>query len=137
MMKHLSLQDLFHVGFILKYTCALTIEMQASMRTFSPVSPSPLCPLRGICWLGNDTLRVSTAQLAEKRRRLCAGLKTKDGLMPHSVMVLQGGEQEQRCCTDTDVLLFRQVGLVWDQRTIQRSFSSRSPSHAVASITWT
>uniref|UniRef100_A0A674NZE1 Xaa-Pro dipeptidase n=1 Tax=Takifugu rubripes TaxID=31033 RepID=A0A674NZE1_TAKRU len=44
---------------------------------------------------------------AENRRRLCAGLREKDGLLPQSVVVLQGGEQKQRYCTDTDVL-FRQ-----------------------------
>uniref|UniRef100_A0A674MGI7 Xaa-Pro dipeptidase n=1 Tax=Takifugu rubripes TaxID=31033 RepID=A0A674MGI7_TAKRU len=60
-----------------------------------------------IYWLGNDTLRVSAELFAENRRRLCAGLREKDGLLPQSVVVLQGGEQKQRYCTDTDVL-FRQ-----------------------------
>uniref|UniRef100_A0A672ZIV2 Xaa-Pro dipeptidase n=1 Tax=Sphaeramia orbicularis TaxID=375764 RepID=A0A672ZIV2_9TELE len=44
---------------------------------------------------------------AENRRRLCEGLKAKDGVVSQSVVVLQGGEQKQRYCTDTD-LLFRQ-----------------------------
>ncbi|XP_045889130.1 xaa-Pro dipeptidase-like [Micropterus dolomieu] len=61
-----------------------------------------------VYWLGNDTLRVSAALFAENRRRLCQGLKAKDGVVPQSVVVLQGGEQKQRYCTDTD-LLFRQV----------------------------
>uniref|UniRef100_A0A3Q3JV90 Xaa-Pro dipeptidase n=1 Tax=Monopterus albus TaxID=43700 RepID=A0A3Q3JV90_MONAL len=60
-----------------------------------------------VYWLGNDTLRVSAALFAENRRRLCKELKAKDGLVPQSVVVLQGGEQRQRYCTDTD-LLFRQ-----------------------------
>uniref|UniRef100_A0A3Q3CC84 Xaa-Pro dipeptidase n=1 Tax=Haplochromis burtoni TaxID=8153 RepID=A0A3Q3CC84_HAPBU len=60
-----------------------------------------------VYWLGNDTLRVSAALFAENRRRLCQGLKAKDGVVPKSVVVLQGGEQTQRYCTDTDVL-FRQ-----------------------------
>ncbi|XP_056871751.1 xaa-Pro dipeptidase [Takifugu flavidus] len=64
-------------------------------------------PPRSIYWLGNDTLRVSAELFAENRRRLCAGLREKDGLLPQSVVVLQGGEQKQRYCTDTDVL-FRQ-----------------------------
>lgn len=67
-----------------------------------------LSAFRSIYWLGNDTLRVSAELFAENRRRLCAGLKEKDGLLPQSVVVLQGGEQNQRYCTDTDVL-FRQV----------------------------
>ena len=66
-------------------------------------------PLRAVYWLGNETLRVSAALFAENRRRLCSGLKNKDGVLPRSVVVLQGGEQKQRFCTDTD-LLFRQVG---------------------------
>ncbi|CAN9506797.1 unnamed protein product [Ophioblennius macclurei] len=60
-----------------------------------------------VYWLGNDTLRVSAALFAENRGRLCQGLKAKDGVAPKSVVVLQGGEQKQRYCTDTDQL-FRQ-----------------------------
>uniref|UniRef100_A0A7N6BIR4 Xaa-Pro dipeptidase n=1 Tax=Anabas testudineus TaxID=64144 RepID=A0A7N6BIR4_ANATE len=41
------------------------------------------------------------------RGRLCRELKAKDGVVPQSVVVLQGGEQKQRYCTDTD-LVFRQ-----------------------------
>lgn len=67
-----------------------------------------LSAFRPIYWLGNDTLRVSADLFAENRRRLCAGLKEKDSVLPQSVVVLQGGEQKQRYCTDTDVL-FRQV----------------------------
>ncbi|XP_074521676.1 xaa-Pro dipeptidase [Halichoeres trimaculatus] len=62
---------------------------------------------QAVYWLGNDTLRVSAALFAENRRRLCEGLKAKDGLVPQSVVLLQGGEQTQRYCTDTDQL-FRQ-----------------------------
>uniref|UniRef100_A0A674AYN6 Xaa-Pro dipeptidase n=1 Tax=Salmo trutta TaxID=8032 RepID=A0A674AYN6_SALTR len=64
-------------------------------------------PGRPVYWLGKDTLRVSAALFAENRRRLCQGLKAKDGVAPKSVVVLQGGEQKQRYCTDTD-MLFRQ-----------------------------
>ncbi|CAF90443.1 unnamed protein product, partial [Tetraodon nigroviridis] len=59
-------------------------------------------------WLGKDTLRVSAALFAENRRRLCAGLQATDGLPARSVVLLQGGEQTRRYCTDTDVV-FRQV----------------------------
>ncbi|TNN62169.1 Xaa-Pro dipeptidase [Liparis tanakae] len=62
---------------------------------------------KAVHWLGNETLRVSAALFAENRRRLCSGLKEKDGLAPQAVVLLQGGEQKQRFCTDTD-LLFRQ-----------------------------
>uniref|UniRef100_A0A668AA42 Xaa-Pro dipeptidase n=1 Tax=Myripristis murdjan TaxID=586833 RepID=A0A668AA42_9TELE len=50
---------------------------------------------------------VSAALFAENRRRLCQGLKAKEGIVSKSVVVLQGGEQKQRYCTDTDIL-FRQ-----------------------------
>lgn len=69
---------------------------------------SLLSPSRAVYWLGNDTLRVSADLFAENRRRLCAALKAKAGVLPQSVVVLQGGEQKQRYCTDTDVV-FRQV----------------------------
>lgn len=92
------------------------------------VAPSPLCPCRAVYWLGNDTLRVSAALFAENRRRLCAGLKAKGGLVPQSVVVLQGGEQKQRYCTDTDVV-FRQVGLVRDQRRTEPRDSASYHHH--------
>lgn len=60
-----------------------------------------------VYWLGKDTLRVSAALFAENRRRLCQGLRAKEGVVPKSVVVLQGGEQKQRYCTDTDTV-FRQ-----------------------------
>uniref|UniRef100_A0A4W5KIJ9 Xaa-Pro dipeptidase n=1 Tax=Hucho hucho TaxID=62062 RepID=A0A4W5KIJ9_9TELE len=60
-----------------------------------------------VYWLGKDTLRVSAALFAENRQRLCQGMKAKDGVASKSVIVLQGGEQKQRYCTDTD-MLFRQ-----------------------------
>uniref|UniRef100_W5M1I3 Xaa-Pro dipeptidase n=1 Tax=Lepisosteus oculatus TaxID=7918 RepID=W5M1I3_LEPOC len=60
-----------------------------------------------VYWLGNDTLRVSMALFAENRRRLCERLRAKSEVARRSVVVLQGGEQTRKHCTDTD-LLFRQ-----------------------------
>uniref|UniRef100_A0A8C9TRW6 Xaa-Pro dipeptidase n=2 Tax=Scleropages formosus TaxID=113540 RepID=A0A8C9TRW6_SCLFO len=65
------------------------------------------CKMSPVYWLGKNTLRVSAALFAENRRRLCDALKAKADLLPRSVVLLQGGEQHQRYCTDTDVL-FRQ-----------------------------
>uniref|UniRef100_W5LNZ3 Xaa-Pro dipeptidase n=1 Tax=Astyanax mexicanus TaxID=7994 RepID=W5LNZ3_ASTMX len=62
---------------------------------------------KAVYWMGKDTLQVSAALFAENRRRLCAGLKGRQGLQPKSLVLLQGGEQKQRYCTDTDIL-FRQ-----------------------------
>ncbi|KAK1785390.1 hypothetical protein P4O66_018771, partial [Electrophorus voltai] len=62
---------------------------------------------KGVYWLGKDTLRVSAALFAENRWRLCEGLRAVQGLQQRSMVVLQGGEQRQRYCTDTDEV-FRQ-----------------------------
>ncbi|XP_026875585.2 xaa-Pro dipeptidase isoform X2 [Electrophorus electricus] len=63
--------------------------------------------IKGVYWLGKDTLRVSAALFAENRWRLCEGLRAVQGLQQRSMVVLQGGEQRQRYCTDTDEV-FRQ-----------------------------
>ena len=67
-----------------------------------------LLPGRPTYWLGKDTLRVSAKLFAENRLRLCQGLGAA-GAPQRALVLLQGGEQKQRYCTDTDQL-FRQVG---------------------------
>ncbi|CAL8360007.1 unnamed protein product [Gadus morhua 'NCC'] len=57
-------------------------------------------------WLGKDTLRVSAKLFAENRRRLSQALGAA-GAPRGAVVLLQGGEQQRRNCTDTDQL-FRQ-----------------------------
>lgn len=57
--------------------------------------------------LGNETLRVPMALFALNRQRLCERLRKNAAVPKKSVMLLQGGEQTQRYCTDTDVV-FRQ-----------------------------
>uniref|UniRef100_A0A8C6CMD4 Xaa-Pro dipeptidase n=1 Tax=Moschus moschiferus TaxID=68415 RepID=A0A8C6CMD4_MOSMO len=58
-------------------------------------------------WLGNETLKVPLALFALNRRRLCERLRKKPAVQAGSAVVLQGGEETQRYCTDTGVL-FRQ-----------------------------
>uniref|UniRef100_A0A8C5M7B8 Xaa-Pro dipeptidase n=1 Tax=Leptobrachium leishanense TaxID=445787 RepID=A0A8C5M7B8_9ANUR len=58
-------------------------------------------------WLGNETLKVSAALFALNRRRLCERLRNNADIPKGAIMLLQGGVQSQRYCTDTDVL-FRQ-----------------------------
>uniref|UniRef100_A0A8C9CT07 Xaa-Pro dipeptidase n=1 Tax=Phocoena sinus TaxID=42100 RepID=A0A8C9CT07_PHOSS len=58
-------------------------------------------------WLGNETLKVPLALFALNRRRLCERLRKNPAVQAGSVVVLQGGEETQRYCTDTGVL-FRQ-----------------------------
>uniref|UniRef100_UPI00398F01FD xaa-Pro dipeptidase n=1 Tax=Pristiophorus japonicus TaxID=55135 RepID=UPI00398F01FD len=57
--------------------------------------------------LGNETLQVPMALFALNRRRLCERLRKNTAVPKKSVVVLQGGDQTQRYCTDTDNL-FRQ-----------------------------
>ncbi|XP_033014565.1 xaa-Pro dipeptidase [Lacerta agilis] len=58
-------------------------------------------------WLGNDTLKVPAALFALNRTRLCERLRSKKDVPKKSVVLLQGGEQTNRYCTDTGIL-FRQ-----------------------------
>ncbi|XP_072373863.1 xaa-Pro dipeptidase isoform X4 [Scyliorhinus torazame] len=57
--------------------------------------------------LGNETLRVPMALFALNRRRLCEQLRMNTQVPKKAVVVLQGGDQLQRNCTDTDIV-FRQ-----------------------------
>uniref|UniRef100_A0A9L0ITQ5 Xaa-Pro dipeptidase n=1 Tax=Equus asinus TaxID=9793 RepID=A0A9L0ITQ5_EQUAS len=58
-------------------------------------------------WLGNETLKVPLALFALNRQRLCERLRASPAVQARSVVLLQGGEETQRYCTDTGVL-FRQ-----------------------------
>uniref|UniRef100_K7ES25 Xaa-Pro dipeptidase n=2 Tax=Homininae TaxID=207598 RepID=K7ES25_HUMAN len=58
-------------------------------------------------WLGNETLKVPLALFALNRQRLCERLRKNPAVQAGSIVVLQGGEETQRYCTDTGVL-FRQ-----------------------------
>lgn len=59
-------------------------------------------------WLGNETLKVPVALFALNRRRLCDRLRQNKDVQKNSVVLLQGGEETQRYCTDTGIV-FRQV----------------------------
>lgn len=66
------------------------------------------CPCRPAFWLGNDTLRVPLALFALNRQRLCERLRKNPAVQAGALVLLQGGDETQRYCTDTGVL-FRQV----------------------------
>ena len=66
------------------------------------------CLRRPLFWLGNETLKVPLALFALNRQRLCERLRKNPAVQAGSAVVLQGGEETQRYCTDTGVL-FRQV----------------------------
>lgn len=58
--------------------------------------------------MGNDTLSIPMELFSENRQKLCDRLKARDDVKAGALVILQGGEQSQRYCTDTDVV-FRQV----------------------------
>ena len=60
--------------------------------------------------MGQDTLSVPMELFSGNRQRLCERLRAREDVKEGAVMILQGGEQTMRYCTDTDVL-FRQVGM--------------------------
>lgn len=57
--------------------------------------------------LGAHTLSIPVSLHATNRKRLCEHLKKLKGVPAGTMVLLQGGEQSQRYCTDTDVV-FRQ-----------------------------
>uniref|UniRef100_A0A8I6A0W2 Xaa-Pro dipeptidase n=2 Tax=Rattus norvegicus TaxID=10116 RepID=A0A8I6A0W2_RAT len=57
--------------------------------------------------LGNETLKVPLALFALNRQRLCERLRKNGAVQAGSAVVLQGGEEMQRYCTDTSII-FRQ-----------------------------
>lgn len=58
-------------------------------------------------WLGNETHKVPVALFALNRNRLLARLRANKDVQKNSIVVLQGGEETQRYCTDTGII-FRQ-----------------------------
>ncbi|XP_068938735.1 xaa-Pro dipeptidase [Petaurus breviceps papuanus] len=60
-----------------------------------------------VFWLGNETLRVPRALFSLNRKRLCDRLRKNPAVQKCSLVLLQGGEESNRYCTDTGVL-FRQ-----------------------------
>lgn len=66
--------------------------------------------LRSCFQLGNHTLAVAVSLHATNRKRLCDRLKIAKGVSAGAIVLLQGGEQKQRYCTDTDIV-FRQVNI--------------------------
>ncbi|XP_039744521.1 xaa-Pro dipeptidase isoform X2 [Pteropus medius] len=58
-------------------------------------------------WLGNKTLKVPLALFVLNRQRLCERLRRNQAVQAGSLVLLQGGEDIQRYCTDTEVV-FRQ-----------------------------
>ncbi len=97
-----------------QFVCMLNKQKRGRARTqyfCSVVNNVCFCVVydrKAVYWLGNDTLRVSADLFAGNRERLCRGLKAEKDVPAGSVVLLQGGEQKQRYCTDTD-MLFRQV----------------------------
>ena len=64
--------------------------------------------LRPFYQLGSNSLAVPVSLHANNRRRICERLTNNEAVPKGAIILLQGGEQRQRYCTDVDVV-FRQV----------------------------
>ena len=65
-------------------------------------------PTRPSFCMGPNCLRIPMRLFSLNRERLCERLRAREDVPHNAFVVLQGGEQLQRYCTDSDVL-FRQV----------------------------
>ena len=59
-------------------------------------------------FLGAETLNIPMRLFSLNRERLVQSLRECDGVPENAIVVLQGGEQQTRYCSDTDIV-FRQV----------------------------
>ena len=60
--------------------------------------------------MGLETLSVPMRLFALNRERLCERLQALQDVPPSSIVLLEGGKQETRYCSDHEPL-FRQVGI--------------------------
>ena len=58
--------------------------------------------------MGPKCLSVPMKLFALNRQRLCERLRAREDVPKNAIVVLQGGKQEQRYCTDHEPI-FRQV----------------------------
>ncbi|XP_018418385.1 PREDICTED: xaa-Pro dipeptidase-like [Nanorana parkeri] len=64
-------------------------------------------------WLGKETLKVPAALFALNRKRLCDRLRSNSQVAKDAVVLLQGGEEANRYCTDTGVLFHQESFFHW------------------------
>ncbi len=62
-------------------------------------------------WMGQDTLKVPMHLFRLNRDKLCTLLKANTNVPEGAVVLLEGGKQLMRYCSDFDIL-FRQVSRV-------------------------
>ena len=63
-------------------------------------------------WMGQDTLRVPMRMFINNREKLCTLLRDTGEVPDGSIVLLEGGKQEMRYCSDHEPV-FRQVGTVY------------------------
>ncbi len=59
-------------------------------------------------WMGQDTLRVPMRLFTLNRTELCETLKADQSVPQGAIVLLEGGKQEMRYCSDHEPI-FRQV----------------------------
>ena len=67
-----------------------------------------MCCRAAYC-LGEHTLKIPMELHKVNRERLCKRLKENKEVPKGAVIVLQGGDEFQRYCSDVEVTTFRQV----------------------------
>ncbi|XP_003467255.1 xaa-Pro dipeptidase isoform X1 [Cavia porcellus] len=72
--------------------------------------------------LGNETLQVPLALFALNRQRLCERLRKNTAVQAGSVVVLQGGEETQRYCTDTSIIFRQESFFHWAFGVLESGF---------------
>lgn len=75
------------------------------------------------------------ALFALNRQRLCERLRKNTAVQAGSVVVLQGGEETQRYCTDTSII-FRQVSCSWAPIGLSVSSTWRYQAVDVSQGSW-
>lgn len=63
-------------------------------------------------WMGNDTMKVPMRLFSLNRAKMCDLLKANGAVPDNAIVLLEGGKQEMRYCSDHEPL-FRQVLCVY------------------------
>ena len=81
--------------YFVSYSSVLSLLLSWPVRDFPSLikmATRTANPNNGVFWMGNKTLKVPMTLFTQNRRRLVEALKKDTGLLPNSVVLLQGGQ---------------------------------------------
>ena len=79
--------------YFVSYSSVLSLLLSWPVTSFPTlINMATANPNNGVFWMGNKTLKVPMTLFAQNRRRLVEALKKDTGLLPTSVVLLQGGQ---------------------------------------------